>query len=580
MVRELITFIGDTEVGRFELDRTGKLSFAYAESWRSSRGAYPISLSMPLARAKHDGRVVQPFMWGLLPDNTLILERWGKRFQASPRNPFALLSHVGEDCPGALRLIRPERLDTLDEKSQGKIDWLDEADIADRLRELRDDVSAWRTAGDEGQFSLAGAQPKTAFHYDGSRWGVPSGRIPTTHILKPGVPGFDDHAHNEHFCLLLAYELGFPVASSRVMRFENEVAIVVKRYDRQNNNGVMQRVHQEDMCQALAVHPEKKYENEGGPGARKITELLRLHSGSATEDVATFVDALALSWLIGGSDAHAKNYSVLIGANARVRLAPLYDIASILPYAKLDLRKQKLAMKVGGKYRIVDIGRHEWTKLAISLELDCDEMICRHIKLAEQVPDLASDVLREARRDGLSEPTLDHLAAIIGNRAIECVKWLHAGTARATSTHTKLASLKAKLAGSNISRNRELRRPQLEALRDGFEEAAKLLGNQLDEYQVVVAIPEKLRLPDASTMGLHCKHTTIAAYCGNFRFKIEIESTMLVVNAQCNSHPSRPLITLSRGVTPPSEQIAEEVVGFVAEELSRLVDAADNSVER
>jgi Uncharacterized protein related to capsule biosynthesis enzymes len=82
------------------------------------------------------------------------------------------------------------------------------------------------------------------------------------------------------------------------------------------------------------------------------------------EDVQVFVDAVALNWLIGGTDAHAKNYSILIGAAGRVRLAPFYDVASILPYRDFDPMRAKLAMKLGGKYRLRDISARDWEKLA------------------------------------------------------------------------------------------------------------------------------------------------------------------------------------------------------------------------
>lgn len=82
------------------------------------------------------------------------------------------------------------------------------------------------------RLSLAGAQPKTALLFDGQRYGVPAGRIPTTHILKPTLPELDGHPENEHLCLSLARALGLPTASSFVDRFKGEVAIVIERYDR------------------------------------------------------------------------------------------------------------------------------------------------------------------------------------------------------------------------------------------------------------------------------------------------------------------------------------------------------------
>jgi len=61
-----------------------------------------------------------------------------------------------------------------------------------------------------GQFSLAGAQAKTALYFDErtSRWGDPSGAISTTHILKPAIGGLDDHDLNEQLCLSAARLLG------------------------------------------------------------------------------------------------------------------------------------------------------------------------------------------------------------------------------------------------------------------------------------------------------------------------------------------------------------------------------------
>src|SRR5207253_5610825 len=121
------------------------------------------------------------------------------------------------------------------------------------------------------------------------KWGVPSGRLPTTHILKPPIPEFDGHVENEHFCLLLAGSLGLPVPKAEVIRFEDQEAIVIERYDRVRVRGTLRRVHQEDICQALGL-PPTKYENVGGPGVRQIIELLRTFSTDRNEDIESFID--------------------------------------------------------------------------------------------------------------------------------------------------------------------------------------------------------------------------------------------------------------------------------------------------
>ncbi len=420
MTRELVVLLDAREVGRVRQDRRGRLTFTYDDGWRGAPDAYPLSLSMPLAAAEHGTGPVEAFLWGLLPDNLHILDRWGRRFRVSPRNAFALIAHVGEECAGAVQFLRPDRVKTVLGEARKTVQWLDTADVAERLRALRADQSAWRQPGDTGQFSLAGAQPKTALLLEKGRWGVPSGRTPTTHILKPPMVELDGHVENEHFCLTLARELGLPVAASAVQRFDGEIAIVVERYDRLRTGGGIVRVHQEDVCQALGVMPTKKYESEGGPGVRRIAELLRVHSSARDDDLSTFLDAIVFNWLIAGSDAHAKNYSILLAAGGQTRLAPLYDLASVLPYPNIDVHKVTLAMKVGGEYRLRIVGPPQWQKLAAELRLDPASVRSRVRELADAIPDAAQTVRRRARESGLRHPIVGRSADVLAKRALQC----------------------------------------------------------------------------------------------------------------------------------------------------------------
>jgi serine/threonine-protein kinase HipA len=346
--------------------------------------------------------------------------------RVSARNVFALMSHVGEDCAGAVQFVTPERLQAILGGKEDKVEWLDEADIAKRLETLRADHAAWRLPRDTGQFSLAGAQPKTALLFQNDRWGIPSGRLPTTHILKPPTGQFDGHAENEHICLMLARSLGLPAAQSTVMRFKKEIAVVIERYDRQRKGNDIIRVHQEDMCQALGIAPTKKYQNEGGPSAYDIVQLLRTYSTDRETDLNTFIDALGFNWLIAGTDAHAKNYSLLL-AGHRIRLAPLYDVASILPYDGIDLPKIKLVMKIGGEYKLSLIGRHQWQKFAREVRVDADELVERLAAMATRLPDEVNAARLSANKQGLNAPIIKKLAKQLTERAGACRKSLGAG---------------------------------------------------------------------------------------------------------------------------------------------------------
>lgn len=416
-------------IGEVARDASGRSRFIYADPWRQQHDAIPLSLSMPLVRTAHPHAPIDAFMWGLLPDNEQILARWASRFHVSARNVFGVLTHIGEDCAGAIQFVPPERLDALRANGEEDVAWLSETDIGDRLRALRQDPSATRRAGDHGRFSLAGAQPQTALLLRDGRWGVPAGRTPTTHILKPPSDAFHGHAENEHFCLALARRLGLPTAHSEVRRFDGEAAIVVTRFDRIKHAVRLLRVHQEDFCQALAISPTRKYQNEGGPSPEAIVDVLRTHSSAPARDVETFIDALAFNWLIAGTDAHAKNYALLFGSGGRIRLAPLYDLGSALPYPSLRQDKLIMAMKIGNTYRLRGIRRHHWEQLLHSVRADIDATLARIIAMATALPDHASDLARAMCDEGFDHPLLKRLPSSLAESAMEKLGTLSASSA-------------------------------------------------------------------------------------------------------------------------------------------------------
>jgi serine/threonine-protein kinase HipA len=421
----LVVLLDGRHVGIVTRDRD-VLTFAYADEYRTSASATPLSLSMPLSQQRHGDEVVRPFLWGLLPDNEQVLDRWARGYQVSPRNPFALLRHVGADCAGAAQFVPPGEVEWLS-AGKGGVEWITESEIAQRLRTLRKDPAAWHLSA-TGQFSLAGAQAKTALYFDtrSGRWGDPWGATPTTHILKPAVVGFDDHDLNEHICLQAARALGLDASSSEIVSFRGERAIVVERYDRfPRPDGTIHRVHQEDMCQALGVPPTGKYQNEGGPGPEQIMELLKRTPSStaptgSTRIMAGFLDALAFNWIIAGTDAHAKNYSILL-SGAQVRLAPMYDVASALPYDDMYLPKLKMAMRIGGEYGINKIDQRHWRRFAEAVGFEPERTLRRIGQLAAHVSDAFADVAKSAPVQALASDLPGQLCERVAARADRCL---------------------------------------------------------------------------------------------------------------------------------------------------------------
>ena len=362
MSEQLIAVANGRLVGRIARDAGERLSLDYDAAWREAADAFPLSLSMPLASVRHGHGGIEPWLWGLLPDNERVLARWARRFHVSARSAFALLSATGEDCPGAVQLVRPERAGRLlaAESQSGSVVWLTEEEVEARLRTLREDHTAWRLDEDVGQFSLAGAQAKTA--------------------------------------------------------------LVVERYDRVVAGGRLQRVHQEDLCQALGRSPTRRYESEGGPGGRDIAVAIRSLCRRPGEDLRTFVKAIALNWVIAGTDAHARNFSFLIGAGGRAALAPLYDLASALPYPGHYAPRLKLAMKIGGEARVGYVQVRHWGRFAADVGLPPDEVLSICESLAAKIPDRCVDIARDARAEGVVHPIVDTLVARVATAARACLE--------------------------------------------------------------------------------------------------------------------------------------------------------------
>jgi serine/threonine-protein kinase HipA len=413
--KELKVMMGDRLLGALVQTDRGPLEFRYDERYLSDESATPLSISMPKASLAYRDRALRPFLLGLLPDNDRVLQRWGARFGVSWRNPFALLAEVGEDVAGAIRFIRPERLENLSEDS---IEWLDDEAMERLLNLVRLDPGGWiESEDDHGRFSLAGAQSKVALLREDGRWGMPGGRLATTHIFKVADGRFADQEAVEFATMRAARLIGLPVANVELARFGEEVALVVERYDRlRNEAGMVERIHQEDLCQALGVLPEMKYEREGGPGVEAIVRLLRQNLGNDADiAVERFLDALIFNWLAAGTDAHAKNYSLLL-YGPLAELAPLYDLTSNLPYQEpvaererdsrlaIDRSGMKMAMSVGGENTFRGIGRAAWGKLCSRIGVDLGRIIERIDEISTRLPDALADAATEAREVVASGP--------------------------------------------------------------------------------------------------------------------------------------------------------------------------------
>jgi serine/threonine-protein kinase HipA len=395
MPKSLDVYLQSDLVGHLSQDTGGQMHFQYVESWLDGSGAAPLSQSLPLRKERFSQKECRGYFGGILPEagNREIVAR---NLGISARNDFAMLKEIGGECAGAVTFVPTG--DRLPE-NRNSHRTLSSSELAAVLRELR---KRPLLAGQERiRQSLAGAQDKVAVCLCGDEISLSLDGAPSTHVLKPAVERFEGVVQNESLCMRLAAAIGLPTAKVEARSVEGMDYLLVERYDRfyrkdSIHEPVLQRLHQEDFCQALGIFSEMKYQNEGGPSLKQCFALLRKVSSAPAVDLARLLDAVIFNYLVGNNDAHGKNFSLLycgLGTDdPHVGLAPLYDILSTVYYPELS---RTMAMKLGGEYSSAKVWPHNFEQLAEDAGLEKSLVIGRVAEMVEEIrtvlPQIPSD---------------------------------------------------------------------------------------------------------------------------------------------------------------------------------------------
>jgi serine/threonine-protein kinase HipA len=286
-----------------------------------------LSLSLPVRPERHPQGVVRPFLDGLLPEGESRLAV-ARDFNVLASDSYALIRAIGRDCAGAV-VIQPADEPAPPPASTLTAERLNEGQIEGLVANLR---TAPLGIDERVRISLAGVQEKLLLTRlpDGS-WGRPVDGTPSTHILKPEIFRFPRTVENEAMCMRIARHLGLPVAAVEMTTIGTRTLLVVERYDRDvHEDGTVERIHQEDFCQATSTLLDKKYQDQGGPSLRRIAGLLQ--AAATPDSLETLLRAVTMNVVIGNGDAHAKNFSLLHEPSGGLTLAPLYDLLCTLRY--------------------------------------------------------------------------------------------------------------------------------------------------------------------------------------------------------------------------------------------------------
>jgi serine/threonine-protein kinase HipA len=395
-------------VGTIDVDKNGP-GFTYAPDWIELAGAFPISTTMPLKSERIVSDTFLPWAANLLPENEQ-LRTLGQLLGMARSDVIGLLSAIGGDTAGALSIGQPGRTSSVQWRPVGK---------PDELEKMMEDLpNKPFLVGEEGvSMSLAGAQSKLAVAVDqDGRICIPMNGSPSTHILKPDSPRLCGGVQNEAFCLTLARRMKIPTPKVTTGQAGNRTYLLLNRFDRTDVGGRWRRLHQEDYCQALGKPPSAKYETNQtgirGPTLKDMFEVTRRYMPPT--DIVRLLDMVVINVLVCNTDAHAKNYSIMIRASGG-SLAPLYDVMCGEVWENVT---KHFAQKIASKSRGQDLKGRDWQRFARECGLNPRQVIDRVSALARlAIADAGAAESEVAAMPAGAHPILEQTRHAVERRA-------------------------------------------------------------------------------------------------------------------------------------------------------------------
>jgi len=349
MSRELNVYLYGKIIGVLSEDELLQLSFQYCD-----QNAKPLSVILPVREERYPHAYAFAFFENLIPEGEafklLTLNR------VSGNKIFTILDKFGGDCAGAVAFYKSTPVNNINETLQE----ISSAKIAHIIDKLPEDPLL-TSLENPPRFSLAGAQSKFAIHKIDNQYYRSDNNYPTTHIIKITNKRFPDLLKNEFFCMRLAQSIQPDIPNVKFYQIENRPYLEIERYDRYKKNGIVNRIHQEDFCQALGLTSEKKYQFGGGPSLRDSCRVIEEFSNNSLTDINKLIEWTLFNFFIGNVDAHAKNISLLY-TDSGIKLAPFYDLLSIELYSR-KVVDHSIAMLINGKGKYEAVSKNDFIAL-------------------------------------------------------------------------------------------------------------------------------------------------------------------------------------------------------------------------
>lgn len=402
-------------VGQLRRDEIGKIGFRYNDDWLHN--GFPISQQLPLSVEDYypAESKAHKFFANLLPEANARLHIV-RDFKIADSD-FELLKTIGGECAGALSIL-PIGYDPIAKVHYKK---LSEENLL-KLVIRKGNIASFVSEKNRPRLSLAGAQDKCPVLYDENTYFLPQDAAPSSHIIKFELNDYQNIPAYEYFLTQLANAIHLPTVKSELKHIKGHYFLLINRYDRiVISDNKIQRLHQEDLCQALGFGHEQKYQQHGGPSFYDCYNLIQNVSYNPIIDAENLIKWQIFNCLAGNSDGHAKNLSLVYTNQNEIRLAPFYDLVCTRAIERID---SSLAFSIGDEFdpNIVVTNINHWEnfsrqcgvrfKYLLDMVFDIAETLLNHLELAQE----------QFEKENGAYPALERVKKIVNKQCKKVLK--------------------------------------------------------------------------------------------------------------------------------------------------------------
>lgn len=257
-------------------------------------------------------------------------------------------------------------------------------------------------------FTVPGVQKKLSLHLvsDSNKPRLTLVNYPTGYILKPQVAEFEALPESEQLIMTMADMAGISTVPHALIKGNAGLAYITKRVDRNLTSDKVGMLAMEDFCQLDLRLTEDKYRGS----YERCAKIIKQYSSRVGIDMAEFYIRLVFCFIVGNSDMHLKNFSLIETAegSGEYVLSPAYDLLPV--NANMPADKEQFALAMNGKK--MNIRKGDFLKFADT----CGITRQTAEKLIDNLVKLTPKWLKMCEKSLLTDKLKERLTKIITER--------------------------------------------------------------------------------------------------------------------------------------------------------------------